>query len=197
MTMRSVAATAGFLSCLFFSGVAVTAAPQATHDMLVAKAHAGDARSQNLVGEALAEGRGVQRNDFDAVRWFQKAAMQGLVVAQYNLSVMYANGQGVLQDDAETVRWSRLAARQGHPGAQYQLGLLYAVGAGLEQDFVQAYKWFSLAQARLQGADGDFAREDRDLVAGKMTVVQLHEAQRLVREWKPEDGLPVLAAKDD
>ena len=194
MIVRSAAA--GLICCLFLGGLANASSPQATHAALLAKAHAGDAQAQNLVGEALADGRGVQRNDFDAVRWFQKAAVQGLVVAQYNLSVMYANGQGVLQDDAETVRWSRLAARQGHPGAQYQLGLLYAVGAGLGQDFVQAYKWFSLAETRLQGTDGAIAREDRDLVAGKMTAVQIREAQRLVREWKPEDGLPVLAAKD-
>lgn len=160
------------------------------------KAYQGDARAQNHVGEALADGNGVEKNDFDAVRWFHKAALQGLVEAQYNLSVMFANGQGVRQDDAETVKWSRLAAQQGHPGAQYQLGLLYAVGAGLERDLVQAYKWFSLAAARLAGADGEIAREDRELVAEKMTAEQIAEAQRLVQDWKPEDGLPVLATKD-
>ena len=83
-----------------------------------------------------------------------------------------------------------------HAEAQYQLGLLYAVGAGLEQDFVQAYKWFSLAANKLSGMDKEIAQEDRDLVSQRMTSAQIAEAQRLVREWKPEDGLPVLAAKD-
>jgi hypothetical protein len=182
--------------CLLVVGTAGAVGTGTSFNNLWAEAQNGDAEAQNLVGEALADGRGVERNDFDAVRWFQKAALQGLVDAQYNLSVMFANGQGIRQDDAETVRWSRLAAKQGHPEAQYQLGLLYAVGAGLEQDFVQAYKWFSLAAIGLDGMDGEIAREDRDLVEKKMTSAQIVEAQRLVREWKPEDGLPVLAAKD-
>lgn len=191
---RMAAAALGL--AVLLAGSAGAAGAGQTYEELLPLAQRGDAEAQNLVGEALADGRGVERNDFDAVRWFQKAARQGLVDAQYNLSVMFANGQGVRQDDVQTVRWSRLAAKQGHAEAQYQLGLLYAVGAGLEQDFVQAYKWFSLAAARLQGPDGQIAREDRDLVAEKMTSAQIAEAQRLVREWKPEDGLPVLAAKD-
>lgn len=178
------------------AGAGASAGGNPTFDAWLEKAALGDAKAQNQVGEALADGNGVQKNDFDAVRWFHKAALQGLVEAQYNLSVMFANGQGVRQDDAETVKWSRLAAQQGHPGAQYQLGLLYAVGAGLERDLVQAYKWFSLAAARLEGADGEIAREDRELVAEKMTAEQIRKAQRLVRDWKPEDGLSVLATKD-
>ena len=188
-------AAAVLCTALLFFGTA-GATGSTSFDDLMKQAVKGDSHAQNLVGEALADGNGVQRNDFDAVRWFQKAALQGLVDAQYNLSVMFANGQGVRQDDAETVKWSRLAAKQGHAAAQYQLGLLYAVGAGLEQDFVHAYKWFSLAAAQLDGMDGEIAREDRDLVAEKMSSAQIAEAQRLVREWKPEDALPVLAAKD-
>ena len=183
-------------TCLLIANTAGAVGSATSYEDLLAQARQGDAKAQNLVGEALADGRGVQRNDFDAVRWFQKAALQGLVDAQYNLSVMFANGQGVRQDDTETVKWSRLAAKQGHAGAQYQLGLLYAVGAGLEQDLVHAYKWFSLAAKQLDGMDGEIAREDRDLVAEKMTSAQIAEAQRQVREWKPEDALPVLAAKD-
>ena len=191
-----IALTAILCTCLLMALTAGAVGTGASFEDLLTRARVGDAKAQNLVGEALADGNGVQRNDFDAVRWFQKAALQGAVDAQYNLSVMFANGQGVRQDDAETVKWSRLAAKQGHPGAQYQLGLLYAVGAGLKQDYVQAYKWFSLAADRLTDMDGDIAREDRDLVAKKMTSAQVTEAQRLVREWKPEDALPVLAAKD-
>lgn len=192
----STALVATLSVCLLMARITIAGNTETSFDDLLARARGGDAQAQNQVGEALADGNGVQRNDFDAVRWFQKAALQGRVDAQYNLSVMFANGQGVRQDDAETVKWSRLAAKQGHPGAQYQLGLLYAVGAGLKQDYVQAYKWFSLAADRLTDMDEEIAREDRDLVAKKMTSEQVAEAQRLVREWKPEDALPVLAAKD-
>jgi TPR repeat protein len=196
MPKRVLGVAVFLVTALLFAGVAGAQGTSASFEDLLKQARQGDARAQNRVGEMLAAGNAVQQNDFDAVRWFQKSALQGFVDAQYNLSVMYANGQGVRQDDAETVKWSRLAAKQGHPGAQYQLGLLFAVGAGLEQDYVQAYKWFSLAADRLADMDGETAREDRDLVARKMTAAQIAEAQRLVREWKPEDALPVLAAKD-
>jgi TPR repeat protein len=40
----------------------------------------------------FAFGKGVLKNDKQAVYWYQKAAEQGLAEAQYNLGAMYANG---------------------------------------------------------------------------------------------------------
>ena len=34
----------------------------------------------------------------EAVKWYRKAAEQGLALAQFNLGVMYEKGKGVLQD---------------------------------------------------------------------------------------------------
>jgi TPR repeat protein len=55
------------------------------------------------------------------VRWFLKAAAQGNVSAQYNLSIMHAHGQGVSKDLEESARWTREAAEQGHAKAQDNL----------------------------------------------------------------------------
>ena len=55
-------------------------------------------------------GRGVPRNDLEAVIWFRKAARQGQGFAQLNLGVMYANGEGVSQDYVLAHMWSHLAA---------------------------------------------------------------------------------------
>jgi uncharacterized protein len=46
----------------------------------------------------------------EAVRWYRKAAEQGLANAQFNLGLMYAKGQGVPQDYAEAPMWLNLAA---------------------------------------------------------------------------------------
>ena len=69
-----------------------------------ARAEAGEAIAQYNLGVLYATGRGVPRDDAEAVRWWRLAAEQGYAYAQYNLGNMYADGQGVPQDDAEAVR---------------------------------------------------------------------------------------------
>ena len=69
-------------------------------------AEQGYAYAQNNLGVMYANGRGVPKDDAEAVRWFRLAAEQGDAAAQYNLGLMYANGEGVPKDDAEAVRWT-------------------------------------------------------------------------------------------
>ncbi len=59
------------------------------------------------------DGRGVPQDDAEAVRWYRKAAEQGLAQAQHNLGVMYANGQGVPQDYVLAHKWYNLSAARG------------------------------------------------------------------------------------
>ena len=49
-------------------------------------------------------GKDVTQDYEEAVRWFRKAADQGIAEAQYSLGVMYGEGQGVMQDYAEAGR---------------------------------------------------------------------------------------------
>ena len=67
-------------------------------------------------------GRGMAKDEREAVRWFRLAAEQGHAEAQSNLGASYALGQGVPWDEGEAVRWYRLAAEQGAPTAQVNLG---------------------------------------------------------------------------
>jgi uncharacterized protein len=73
-------------------------------------------------------------------------------------------------------------AKQGNPEAQFRLGVMYEHGYGVPQDCVQAHMWYNLAAAASGGAE--FVK-NRDLLAEKMTPMQIAEAQRLAREWKP------------
>ena len=95
---------------------------------------------------------------------------------------MYAKGQGVEQNFAEAIRWFRRAAEQGLAMAQANLGTMYASGQGVKQNLVLAYMWLSLAANQ----DDKEAAELRDQVAPRMTPVQIAEAQKLAREWKPK-----------
>lgn len=89
------------------------------------------------------------KNYVEAVKWYRKAAEQGLAEAQYNLGVCYANGQGITQSYTEAVKWYRKAAEQGLAGAQFNLGLHYYKGEGITQSYTEALKW--LRKAKEQG----------------------------------------------
>ena len=118
-----------------------------------------------------------------AVRELKPLAEQGDATAQFNLGSLYYQGLGVPQDYKEAAQWMRRAAEQGHVFAQATLGTIYAEGLQGVKDYPQALMWFIFAAAK-----GDIeAMEFRDSLAGKMTPMQITQAQRLVREFKPQD----------
>lgn len=87
----------------------------------------------------------VAQNYPEAVKWYRKAADQGVAGAQFSLGVCYDFGDGVLQDHAEAVKWYRQAAAQGIAGAQNNLGNCYRDGHGVAQDQAEAIKWYRKA----------------------------------------------------
>jgi len=90
-------------------------------------------------------GRGVPKNEAEAVAWYRRAAEQGDPYAQCNLGDVYAQGLGVLKDDIVAVAWYRQSAEQGDFGALYKLGKMYTLGRGVTRDFKVAAAWFCKA----------------------------------------------------
>jgi TPR repeat protein len=86
----------------------------------------------------------------------------------------------VPRDSAAALAWFARAAAQGHPGAQFNLGILYS--SGPSKDVVRAYMWADLAA---RSGEPDAVRL-RDSLTTLMTGAELADAQRAVREWKPE-----------
>jgi len=113
--------------------------------VLLEQANQGHATAQNILGMRYADGRGVVKNEREAVKWFQKAADQGHAHAQANLGVMHTHGRGVTKDDRKAAEWYRKAANQGHVSAQYNLGWSYAGGHGVIKNEREAVKWFQKA----------------------------------------------------
>ena len=66
-------------------------------------AEQGDARAQYAIGWMYDEGRGVPRDDQQAVAWYRKAAEKGDAKAQYKLELMYAAGRGVPNGDHQAI----------------------------------------------------------------------------------------------
>jgi len=108
----------------------------------------GNKQAQYLFAMLYRDGKGVDRDDIQAVRWLKLAAAQHQHEAQYQLGSMLEHGRGV--DVADTVAafsWYRKAARAGHAGAQLHLAVMYAQGIGVKKNLGNALNWAFKATA--------------------------------------------------
>lgn len=124
----------------------------ATKDEVLRKAHAGDARSQFLMGDWLAQ----TTSKFKAVEWYNKAAKQKNADALLGLAKLYAEGEVVSKDldRAEeysliAVRWLTEAATKGDIEAQNSLGDFYSYHSKSVNDETPdkktAARWYEMA----------------------------------------------------
>jgi uncharacterized protein len=171
------------MGTLFDQGMGVEKNAALAFEWYLKGATQGYANAQNALGACYSKGEVVPKDDELAVFWFLKSAQQGNADAQVGLGVNLAMGRGVKKDGALAVLWLRKAADQENALAQYLIGLSYAEGNGVPKDNVLAYMWYNLAAAK--GALG--AANDRDDLAKVMTTEAIAEAQRLSREWKPNE----------
>ena len=105
-----------------------------------------DAVAQFNLGTMYANGEGVQKNAAEAIKWYRRAAEQGVAEASFNLGVIYGTGDGVPENDAEAFKWYRRAAEGGLAVAQLKLGLIYALGdEGVPENDAEAFKWYRRA----------------------------------------------------
>jgi hypothetical protein len=119
----------------------------------------------------------------------RNAAEPGDAQAQFELAEAYHEGDGVPRNDSMAVRWWRAAAEQGCTAAQYKLGCAYSNGEGVPKDFVIAYMWFKLEWECTSNVGprvlyNPAADQQLETLEGFMNSAELHEAQRLVENWK-------------
>ena len=77
----------------------------------------GHATSQSNLGVLYAAGKVVEKDMTEAVKWFEKAALQGQPTAQFNLAQAYHDGTAIPQDLVEAYKWYTLAAQHGDQDA--------------------------------------------------------------------------------
>jgi len=108
----------------------------------------GDKQAQYLFAMLYRDGKGVDRDDIQAVRWLKLAAAQHYSEAQYQLGSMLEHGRGVdAPDIAAALSWYRQAAKAGHAGAQLHMAIMYAQGIGVKKSDAQALDWAFKASA--------------------------------------------------
>jgi uncharacterized protein len=132
-----------------------------------------------------------------AATLYQRAAEQGLPVAQKVLGDLYAEGAGVKRDFATACRWWGRAAMQGESSeAARNTGKCYLTGTGVPQSDVEALTWWLIAKNNARRdhdglPDWVFQSEadaDRlsDALMQRLPADQVAEAQDRARRWKPQ-----------
>lgn len=147
-------------------------------ESLKIRASNGDTFAQMELASRYLYGKGVEKDENEAIQWLSMAAQAGNAVAQNRLGLMYATGQAVQKDPTQAVYWYTLAAEQNHPTAQNNLGIMYATGNGVQKDEVEAYKWLTLAGSRITNAI-----LYRDSIAKNMTPEQIETAKQRAQEF--------------
>ena len=117
---------------------------------------------QNIVGEYYKEKYEILNMEKSRAMslsydYFEKAAEQGDMKAQYHLFELFSEGEGVGKNIEEAVKWLRKSAALGNEEAQFQLGRCYADGNGTEQDHKLAVFWYKKA------VEKDYAPAQRNL----------------------------------
>lgn len=104
-------------------------------DSVKHKAEAGDAMAQAQYAQMLQTGQGVEKNEAEALKWYQKAADAGNSYAQANMGVFcQTGGCGATKDLAKAAQWYQKAAEQGNAYAQFYLAGLYNNGNGVKKN---------------------------------------------------------------
>ena len=167
----------------------IAAKQEAFFQEMKTRAQNADAIAQYNLGTCYYSGQGTAQDLVEAVKWFHKAADQGVPLAQFNLGYCYYFGIGVTKDPVEAARWFREAAERDNANAQLNFALCLAKGDGVAKDYAEAYKWANLASAHGDEAAKETLRE----LEIRLTAAQVAEGQRLSREFKPRAGLPTTS----
>ncbi len=114
-------------------------------DKWMLRAYQGDRDAQFKVAVLFANDQFGSPDHEQAAYWYNQAARQGHVLAQYNLGHQYLTGSGVKRDEKTAMQWWLKAAEQQHALAQFNVGRAYYLGIGLEKDLSQAKLWFERA----------------------------------------------------
>lgn len=112
-----------------------------------AKAEAGDAVAQWVMGLCMEYGQGGARQDaVEAVRWYQMSAAQDFGPALCNLADKYEHGTGVAQDKDKADSLYQDAADNNAAIEYYGLGQLYQNARGAGQAAAQALASYKKAE---------------------------------------------------
>ena len=90
-------------------------------ELVLRGAQAGDGYAQLEAGFAYAKGFCVEQDNRIAAEWYEKAAAQGVLNAQFNLGCLHYLGLGCKRSVQNALYWFEMAAAGGHATAKQNL----------------------------------------------------------------------------
>lgn len=130
-------------------------------------------------------------NEQKCFEWFQKAAEQGLVEAEYAVGGCYENELGVKQDYAQANYWYQIAVKDGHKRAAYDLGINYLKGQGIEKDVEAGIQLLEIA------SNGNVHEACRELATRYHYGIPNFRGQALYKNPSEAQRLASIAVQDE
>ena len=125
------------------------------HDLFIYNSYSHLQRNSNqnidftnigfYLGQCYTLGRGTEKDDSQAFKYYKLSADQNHADAQYNLGHCYKNGRGTEKDESQAFKYYKLSADQNYADAQNNLGYCHKNGRGTEKDESQAVKYYKLS----------------------------------------------------
>ena len=97
-------------------------------------ANLGHREAQHVTGQKLLHGHGIDRDESQAMKWFQIASKNGHPHSSYNLAIAHLNGLDTGIEDGDHEDLLRHAVNHGVEGAEAVLDHLCRTGECLGDD---------------------------------------------------------------
>jgi len=105
----------------------------------------GKPEAQFELAVAYVVGRGVRKDQQEALSWFKQAAAKGHDGAQTYMHLWDDQLEAAAAGGTVSVGWLKEAARRWDLDAMFRLGYLFETGRGVTTSVVEAAKWYRLA----------------------------------------------------
>ena len=117
------------------------------HDKLQSAGLGGITPALYNLGNALAQGHGVPKDEIKAAKFYDAACVAGDPAAKFTFGTwLYTGKPGVVPvDKARSFTLQLEAAKAGHGGAMFNTGCAFMEGVAVKQDFTRAAEWFEKA----------------------------------------------------
>jgi len=136
------------LLATFLMSIAALAADEITD--LQSRAKSGDTKAQIGLAIRLRDGKGVTKDDAEALMWAHKAADAGNADAMDFVGFAYLRGAVVKRNPAIAIAYFKEAADESAQAA-FNLGQCYFGAQGTEQDCPKALEWWKKAAEKGNG----------------------------------------------
>lgn len=109
------------------------------------EAESGNTRSMNLLADLLFNGTLVQKDQKEALQWYEKCADAGIVACQFKVGLCYRDGIGTEKDSEKAIAWLMRSADNGSLPATNELANTYLKGIGTDKDADAGIAWLERA----------------------------------------------------